>query len=101
MSRDYEITPRPAALGGGWKLRLVDENGQDGGGGIFPVVFDAVAGIAWWNHLGQADRAEWLLRAGDGATWQEAYLEHLSYEAHEDAVMLGNEWIESFLCLYE
>lgn len=32
----YEITPRPAELGGGWRLRLF-EDGEEAGGGVFPL----------------------------------------------------------------
>lgn len=35
----YEISPRPAALGGGWRLRLL-EDGEEVGGGVFPPVDD-------------------------------------------------------------
>lgn len=35
MDYSYEITPRPAHLGGGWRLRLL-ENGVEVGGGVFP-----------------------------------------------------------------
>lgn len=31
----YQIDPRPADLGGGWRLRLL-EDGQEVGGGVFP-----------------------------------------------------------------
>ena len=34
--RGYEITPRPAELGGGWRLRLF-EDGEEVGGGVFPL----------------------------------------------------------------
>lgn len=37
MDYSYEITPRPAHLGGGWRLRLL-ENGEEVGGGVFPPV---------------------------------------------------------------
>lgn len=38
----YEIEPRPAALGGGWRLRLIGRDLETGmetemGGGVFPV----------------------------------------------------------------
>jgi hypothetical protein len=33
--RSFEITP-PAELGGGWRLRLL-EDGQEAGGGVFPI----------------------------------------------------------------
>ena len=32
----YEITARDSALGGGWRLRLF-EDGEDAGGGVFPL----------------------------------------------------------------
>jgi hypothetical protein len=37
MKYSYEITPRPVELGGGWRLRLL-EDGQEVGGGVFPPV---------------------------------------------------------------
>lgn len=35
MTYSYEITPRPDELGGGWRLRLL-EDGVEVGGGVFP-----------------------------------------------------------------
>jgi hypothetical protein len=35
MPFSYEITPRPVDLGGGWRLRLL-EDGVEVGGGVFP-----------------------------------------------------------------
>jgi hypothetical protein len=35
MGYSYQIDPRPAALGGGWKLQLL-EDGNEVGGGVFP-----------------------------------------------------------------
>lgn len=35
LSRRYTIDPRPAALGGGWRLRLL-EGDIEVGGGVFP-----------------------------------------------------------------
>lgn len=37
MPFSYEITPRPDELGGGWRLRLL-EDGVEVGGGVFPPV---------------------------------------------------------------
>lgn len=37
MQFSYEITPRPVELGGGWRLRLL-EDGVEMGGGVFPPV---------------------------------------------------------------
>jgi hypothetical protein len=40
MDYSYEILPRPAELGGGWRLRLL-ENNEEVGGGVFPPQTDA------------------------------------------------------------
>lgn len=37
MNYSYEINPRPDNLGGGWRLRLL-EDGVEVGGGVFPPV---------------------------------------------------------------
>jgi plasmid rolling circle replication initiator protein Rep len=37
--RSYEISPRAPELGGGWRLRLI-EDGEEVGGGVFPPVAD-------------------------------------------------------------
>lgn len=39
MKRTYEIHPRPTNLGGGWKLTLL-EDGEEAGGGVFPAEDD-------------------------------------------------------------
>ncbi len=39
MNYTYEIIPRPVELGGGWRLRLL-EDGVEVGGGVFPPVED-------------------------------------------------------------
>lgn len=39
MNRRFEIEPHAAALGGGWKLRLLEQEGGEEiemGGGVFP-----------------------------------------------------------------
>ena len=36
MKFSYEITPRQDNLGGGWRLRLL-EDGVEVGGGVFPL----------------------------------------------------------------
>lgn len=35
MSYEYHVTSRPQALGGGYRLQLL-ENGEEVGGGVFP-----------------------------------------------------------------
>jgi hypothetical protein len=37
MKYTYDITPRSAELGGGWRLQLL-EDGVEVGGGVFPPV---------------------------------------------------------------
>jgi hypothetical protein len=36
MEYSFEVTPRAASLGGGYNLRLF-ENGEEVGGGVFPL----------------------------------------------------------------
>ncbi len=52
--RSYDITPRPAELGGGWRLRLL-ENGEDVGGGVYPP--------------GDAERAAYGDALQEGEAW--------------------------------
>lgn len=42
--RKIEIRARPADLGGGWRLRLL-ENGDEVGGGVFPSSPDDPGGL--------------------------------------------------------
>lgn len=63
MAYAYEILPRPDHLGGGWRLRLL-ENGQEVGGGVFPPVEGA--GISREDALAdafadaEAEAYDWL-----------------------------------------
>lgn len=41
VTYSYEITPRPIELGGGWRLRLLEDN-VEVGGGVFPPSNHAV-----------------------------------------------------------
>ncbi|CAG9180203.1 hypothetical protein LMG23992_04168 [Cupriavidus laharis] len=69
----YEIAPRLAESGGGFRLRLL-QDGVEVGGGIFPADPDAdpQAGMAWFNALTELERAEWVARA-DSARPSEAW----------------------------
>ena len=52
--RSFEITSRPADLGGGWRLRLL-EDGQEAGGGVFPIAdSDGAAAYAEALQEGEA-----------------------------------------------
>lgn len=90
---DYEIVPREAELGGGWRLYLI-EDGKEVGGGVFPVVMDEVAGILWWNGMSEADRTRWLARARLPSA-AEAYLAHMADEAWHGAAQAAGEWLDS------
>lgn len=49
---EYKVTPRPPSLGGGWRLQLL-ENGEEVGGGVFPGGDEA--------HMDAMDEGEeWL-----------------------------------------
>jgi len=93
MRYSYDITPRPVELGGGWRLRLL-EDGDEVGGGVFPVVPDAPAGVAWWRGLSEEERAQWLRRAAQ-PTAADAHLAHLQDEAWHDAEGTAYEWLDS------
>lgn len=69
------------------------ENGQEVGGGVFPVGGeDALAGIAWWNGLTEERRAHWLMMAASAlpAAARHAYL---LAEAYNDALDVGGAWV--------
>jgi hypothetical protein len=70
MGTDYrhEIEARDSALGGGWRLRLL-EDGEEVGGGVFPLA----------DYLADADGD--LVLALD--------------LAHADAAGVARDWLES------
>jgi len=61
MKHSYEITPRPIELGGGWRLRLL-EDGVEVGGGVFPPVEDKDAKEALQAAFDDAEATayDWL-----------------------------------------
>jgi len=92
MSYSYEIKPRPAEVGGGWKLTLL-QNDQEAGGGVFPIPQDdPQAGMDWWNGLAEEQRAHWLMMAASAmpAAARHAYL---LAEAYNDARDEAESWI--------
>lgn len=73
MKCTYEILPRPDHLGGGWALRLL-EDGEEVGGGIFPVSWNiVVAGMTQAEALAdafadaEAEACDWLDSRGGEA----------------------------------
>lgn len=94
MNYTYEIKPRADELGGGWNLRLL-QDGEEVGGGVFPVVANPLEGMAWWNNMQEAERA-WHLQqlAPADATVANAYAAYLLVEAYTDAEKTASEWLE-------
>lgn len=73
MEYTYDILPRPDHLGGGWNLRLL-EDGEEVGGGIFPVSWSVVVeGLTLAEALAEAfadaeaEACDWLDSRGVGA----------------------------------
>ena len=57
MKYGYDIVPRPADIGGGWRMRLI-EDGEEVGGGVFPLAEYTTAEAAYEDALGEAEA--WL-----------------------------------------
>lgn len=93
-SYSYTIEPRPSALGGGWKLTLL-ERGEEVGGGVFPLpAEDPRFGMQWWNDLTAARRAHWLMMAVSAAP-ADARRAFLLAEEYDNAREEGETWIQS------
>ena len=59
----YTITQRPASLGGGWSLKLFDEDGEEMGGGVFPPDEAAESpeqSLLWAYNDADAEGSEWV-----------------------------------------
>jgi hypothetical protein len=94
MPYEYEILPRAAAVGGGWRLRLLD-SGEEVGGGIFPAIADDPrTGMAWWNNLTTDERQHWL-KAASLPTAADAYRAYLLVMAYADAEAEAYKWLDS------
>lgn len=90
---DYEIVPRAADLGGGWRLYLID-NGVDVGGGVFPVAADATAAHAWWDALDREQRQHWTAKAVSTDPVK-IHLTSRLEDAWFDATDAAGEWLDS------
>jgi hypothetical protein len=96
MSYEYKVTPRPPAVGDGWRLQLL-EDGEEVGGGVFPLsigTVDPADGVTWWNGLLEQERAHWLFVAGS-AVPADAWLAYLRAEAYEDAQGEAEAWLST------
>ncbi|QJE00659.1 hypothetical protein HH212_12035 [Massilia forsythiae] len=54
----YTITPRPARVGGGWRLQLI-EDGQEVGGGVYPMTEETTSEDAYQDAMDCGE--EWLM----------------------------------------
>ena len=90
----YKIIPRPDSVGGGWNLKLL-EDGEEQGGGVFPVdVSSPEKGIDWWNSIGEKERALWLDEA-KSARPADAWHAWQIAEAYDKAHAEGMDWVNS------
>lgn len=93
MKYAYEIKPRPVELGAGWKLTLL-EDGLEVGGGVFPVATeDPPTSNEWWSELSVEERSHWLTMSASPspASARHAYL---LAEAYNDAQDEADAWMD-------
>lgn len=94
MKYSYEITPRSVELNGGWRLRLL-EDGEEVGGGVFPVKqADSHQSMAWWNAMTEDERSYWLEITG-AARPANAYDAFLLADSHSEAESEAYAWLDS------
>ena len=94
MKFSYEITPRPDNLGGGWRLRLLEDDEEVGGGVFLVEPADPHQGMAWWNAMSQDERSYWLDMTGS-ARPSDAYDASLLADAHSEAQGEAYTWLDS------
>ena len=56
----YEITERPAELGGGWKVSIYDEFGEEIAGTVFPVSDECLT-----EDLAYQEALDWALATAE------------------------------------
>ena len=94
MKYSYKVIPHPVKPGGGWRLRML-ENGEEVGGGVFPIVLDdPQAGVIWWNDCSEPERGHWLVVA-KSAVLADAWAAYQLAEAHADAEETAYDWLDS------
>ena len=94
MKYSYEVIPRLVELGGGWRLRML-ENGEEVGGGVFPIVLDdPQVGVTWWNDCSEPERGHWLAVA-KSAVPADAWAAYQLAEAHAEAEETAYDWLDS------
>lgn len=62
MDYSYEINPRPLELGGGWRLRLLEDGVEVGGGVFTPVegIDDADESLQAAHDDAENEAYDWL-----------------------------------------
>jgi hypothetical protein len=71
------------------------EDGEDVGGGVFPIVVDnPQAGVTWWNDCSELERGHWLVVA-KSAVSADAWAAYQLAEAHADAEETAYDWLDS------
>ncbi len=93
MEYTYEVLPRSAELGGGYRLQLF-EDGVEVGGGVFPLAWadEPQNGLAMWDDMSVEFKAHWTAVAGSMVP-ADAWLVYLTQEALGDAVEEAEEWL--------
>jgi hypothetical protein len=90
---DYKIILRELELGGGYRLRLL-QDGKEGDGGVFPAHLDVAAALTWWDMQDQDQKTYWMTKA-HSADPINAHYAHLLAEAWLDATETAGESMES------
>lgn len=93
MKHSYQIEPRPPELGGGWRLQLLEDE-EEVGGGVFPIEVDPNAGMTWWNECSEQERAHWFMMAAS-ARPADAYHAFLLAETYAAAETTAYDWLDS------
>ena len=94
MQYSYEIASRPVELGGGWRLRLL-ENDMEVGGGLFPVrQADPHQRMTWWDATTENERGQWL-KLANSTRPVDAYQIFLVEDAFTDAENEAHSWLDT------
>lgn len=93
MKYRYEVQPRAAELGGGYRLQLFEDD-VEVGGGVFPLAWadEPQQGVTWWNGMTEEFRAHWM-RQAKSAVPADAWRAYLTQEALGDAVEEAEGWM--------
>jgi hypothetical protein len=92
-SYSYQIKPRPVELGGGWRLQLLEDE-EEVGGGVFPIEANPETGMTWWNECSELERAHWVMMAASVRP-ADAYHAYLLSETYADAKNTASQWLNS------